>query len=162
MAGRKELLKDEAARSVGKTLGLAPLIGIAGLLFGLSLTTHRTPVIGASIVAIIVPLIAALIAGRDPSPAKPRVVAPAPAVKDPSTVPAVSGVAPVKAEPVKTGATGAQAGETTVTPSGGNGDPGESAAESENGKVKSDSLKPEMNKPAKPKKEKKSKKKKKK
>ncbi len=65
MAGRRELLRDEAARSAGKTLGFAPLVGLAGLLFGLSLTTHRTPVIVASVVALVVPFIATLVTGRD-------------------------------------------------------------------------------------------------
>ena len=170
MAGRKELLKDEAARSVGKALGFAPLIGIAGLIFGLSLTTHRTPVIVASAIAIVVPFVAALIAGRDPSPAKPQAV-PAPPVRDPSTVPAAV-VAPatvervkadkvkVEPEPVKTGATGAKAVETTVMPSG-NGAQAEAAAEPKNGKAKATSVKPELNKPKKDKKAKKDKKKKK-
>ncbi|MGK2931698.1 MAG: hypothetical protein ACSLFD_02825 [Solirubrobacterales bacterium] len=159
MAGRKDLLKDEAARSVGRTLGFAPLVGIAGLLFGLGLTTHRTPVIVASAIAIVIPLIAALIVGRDPSPSKPRTVAATPAAKDPSTVPAAV-VAPAtvdrvktektRAEPVKTGASGAKAVETTVVPSGGNGDQAELAAGPKNGKA------------AKPKKSKKAKKEKKK
>jgi len=170
MAGRKELLKDEAARSVGKTLGFAPLVGIAGLLFGLSLTMHRTPVIVASVVAIVVPFLAALIAGRDSLPATPQ-AAPAPPVRDPSTVPAAV-VAPASVErvtadklkaepePVKTGATGAKAVETTVAPSG-NGSQAEAAAEPDNGKVKAESVKPEVNKPKKDKKAKKDKKKKK-
>lgn len=49
-----------------------------------------------------------------------------------------------------------------MTPSGCNGDKAEAAAESENGKAKSSSLTPEVNKPKKAKKEKKAKKSKKK
>lgn len=69
MASRKVLFKDEAARSVGKTLGFAPLIGLAGLLFGLSLTTHRMAVVIGSAVVIVVGLAVAAIAARTSSPA---------------------------------------------------------------------------------------------
>lgn len=160
MAGRKELLRDEAARSVGKTLGFAPLIGLAGLLFGLSLTTHRVPVIVGSALVIVVPLIVALVAGRDSSPAKPQ-VQPTPATKDPSTIPAVASVSPVKSEPVKTGATGAKVVETAVAPSG-NGAKSEAVAKPDSGKAGVSTPKPELDKSKKSKKAKKAKKSKKK
>src|SRR5680860_192782 len=128
MAGRRELLKDEAARSVGKTLGFAPLVGLAGLLFGLSLSDHRMAVIVASGVAIVASLIVIAVAIRKPSPkavVSPQAPPPIPP-KDPSTVPAVAAVAPVEPEPIEIGASG-----------GGNGVKAEVVAEPKNGKVAS-------------------------
>ncbi|MGK2955365.1 MAG: hypothetical protein ACSLFI_06825 [Solirubrobacterales bacterium] len=152
MASRKDLLKDEAVRGVGKSLGLAPLVGLAGILFGLSLTTHRMPVIVASAVALVLSLIIALVLGRDPKPAangkpvQPQAPLKAPE-KKPENVPAVAAAAPVKpAEPSK-----------SVAPA----KPAEPVKEGK-AAVKETTIKPAVNKPKKSKKEKKGKKSKKK